>query len=156
MITTRKMTYRSVTDCLNDSDSRFSNYEDRLITFANWPNISVNPEDLASAGFYYVQQPDIVKCAFCHCEFYDWYEGDDPLHDHYKFAKYCELAKVLWKCRQVKYKALKSVKPKRRQSQQPKSSAIQVSPFFLIPILILLGCGIIQIYNIIKDFEQDV
>lgn len=37
----------------------------RLKTFKNWPNPNVSPSSLAKAGFFYLNQSDQVKCAYC-------------------------------------------------------------------------------------------
>ena len=94
------MSHPTVNMCLEseDYDDKYHNYEKRLITFLNWTN-PVNPEDLAHAGFYYTKRGDIVKCAFCQCEFHNWQTGDDPLEDHRRHARHCEFAEILWRCR---------------------------------------------------------
>ena len=37
----------------------------RLKTFENWPNKSVNPEDLANAGLLFTGSEDNAKCVYC-------------------------------------------------------------------------------------------
>ncbi|KAL6442673.1 hypothetical protein ACFW04_002645 [Cataglyphis niger] len=55
----------------------------RLQTFNNWPLTSIiRPEQLAAAGFYYLQYKDLVECAFCKGILMNWKAGDDPEHAH--------------------------------------------------------------------------
>ncbi|XP_050447704.1 E3 ubiquitin-protein ligase XIAP-like isoform X1 [Cataglyphis hispanica] len=55
----------------------------RLQTFDNWPLSSIiRPEQLAAAGFYYLQYKDLVECAFCKGILMNWKAGDDPEHAH--------------------------------------------------------------------------
>lgn len=52
----------NVSQRLMDPSSEYSTYAQRLQSFKNWPitNI-VHPEQLALAGFYYLQREDMVK-----------------------------------------------------------------------------------------------
>ncbi|CAH1183238.1 unnamed protein product [Phaedon cochleariae] len=64
-------------------------YEDRLITYRNWPNKEVTKEDLASAGFIYIGRNDVVCCPFCKVEGYCWQSGDNPMGDHRVWSPNC-------------------------------------------------------------------
>ena len=136
-------------DCGNDGTSLFRNFEDRLATYANWLG-KVNPEDLAYTGFYYTQKKDIVRCAFCFCEFHNWSEGDDPLEDHYKAVKYCELARVLWKCR--KFKQNKPRKEKRKT--KTKTLSCNLNQFFVLIIFVIFLSALFQNYEALKTSQQ--
>ncbi|XP_012264181.2 baculoviral IAP repeat-containing protein 7 [Athalia rosae] len=63
--------------------SEYRTEAQRLRSFVNWPvsNI-VTPESLAKAGFYYLQQADMVECAFCRGVVMKWELGDDPDREH--------------------------------------------------------------------------
>lgn len=74
------------------------NYEKRLLTFKNWTGV-INPEDLAKAGFYFTQYMDVCRCVYCLIEIFQWKEGDCPIEEHYKNARYCDLAHILYKCK---------------------------------------------------------
>ncbi|XP_015599777.1 baculoviral IAP repeat-containing protein 7-A [Cephus cinctus] len=55
----------------------------RLQSFTNWPIPSIiSPERLAKSGFYYLQQADVVECAFCRGVIRKWEAGDDPDRVH--------------------------------------------------------------------------
>ncbi|XP_012276923.1 baculoviral IAP repeat-containing protein 7-A isoform X2 [Orussus abietinus] len=57
--------------------------EQRLRSFENWPISSiVPPERLAESGFYYLQEADMVECAFCRGLVMKWEPGDDPDREH--------------------------------------------------------------------------
>ncbi|XP_036180474.1 baculoviral IAP repeat-containing protein 2 isoform X1 [Myotis myotis] len=63
----------------------------RLRTFMCWPsNVPVQPEQLASAGFYYVGRNDDVKCFCCDGGLRCWESGDDPWVEHAKWFPRCE------------------------------------------------------------------
>ncbi|OLY78374.1 Protein bir1 [Smittium mucronatum] len=79
-------------------------YENRYDSFisGNWPFLSnkeylAQPEFLASAGFYFVPQPDHpdnVKCAYCNKELDEWCSDDDPFVIHCRHSDTCIWAKV--------------------------------------------------------------
>ncbi|XP_037697153.1 baculoviral IAP repeat-containing protein 3 [Choloepus didactylus] len=63
----------------------------RFKTFLNWPsNVLVHPEQLASAGFYYMGHSDDVKCFCCDGGLRCWESGDDPWVEHAKWFPRCE------------------------------------------------------------------
>ncbi|XP_074160516.1 baculoviral IAP repeat-containing protein 2-like isoform X3 [Sminthopsis crassicaudata] len=63
----------------------------RMKTFVTWPpQIPVHPEQLASAGFYYVGCNDDVKCFCCDGGLRCWESGDDPWVEHAKWFPRCE------------------------------------------------------------------
>ncbi|PNJ86581.1 LOW QUALITY PROTEIN: BIRC3 isoform 6, partial [Pongo abelii] len=65
----------------------------RFKTFFNWPSsVLVNPEQLASAGFYYVGNSDDVKCFCCDGGLRCWESGDDPWVQHAKWFPRWSLA----------------------------------------------------------------
>lgn len=63
----------------------------RLGTFLAWPaSVPVGPQQLASAGFYYVGHSDDVKCFCCDGGLRCWEPGDDPWVEHAKWFPRCE------------------------------------------------------------------
>ncbi|XP_023565271.1 baculoviral IAP repeat-containing protein 3 isoform X2 [Octodon degus] len=63
----------------------------RFGTFSTWPSsVLVHPEQLASAGFYYVGHSDDVKCFCCDGGLRCWELGDDPWVEHAKWFPRCE------------------------------------------------------------------
>ncbi|XP_054448227.1 baculoviral IAP repeat-containing protein 3 [Pteronotus mesoamericanus] len=63
----------------------------RYRTFCNWPpSVPVHPEELASAGFYYMGYNDDVKCFCCDGGLRCWEPGDDPWVEHAKWFPSCE------------------------------------------------------------------
>lgn len=67
--------------------------ENRLETFFNWPIEFITPEQLAEAGFYYLQIADQVKCAFCGGIIGHWEVNDQPLQEHRKFFPDCPIVR---------------------------------------------------------------
>lgn len=63
--------------------------EERLKTFTNWPISFLRPVELARAGFYYLQQDDKVRCAFCRGVIHNWEPGDVPLQEHSRHFPCC-------------------------------------------------------------------
>ncbi|XP_035121075.2 baculoviral IAP repeat-containing protein 3 isoform X3 [Callithrix jacchus] len=73
------------------SNLSMQTYAARFKTFFNWPSsVLVNPEQLASAGFYYVGNSDDVKCFCCDGGLRCWESGDDPWVEHAKWFPRCE------------------------------------------------------------------
>ncbi|XP_043944902.1 baculoviral IAP repeat-containing protein 7 [Protopterus annectens] len=65
--------------------------ERRVATFSSWPQYAaVQPEQLATAGFFYTGQSDNVKCFFCDGGLRNWETGDDPWREHAKWFPRCE------------------------------------------------------------------
>ncbi|XP_040590710.1 baculoviral IAP repeat-containing protein 3 isoform X1 [Mesocricetus auratus] len=63
----------------------------RLRTFFSWPSRAlVDPQHLASAGFYYTGHSDDVKCFCCDGGLRCWESGDDPWVEHAKWFPRCE------------------------------------------------------------------
>lgn len=70
-------------------DQMYEN-SDRLKTFTNWPvTFIVTPKSLADAGFYYVQQGDKVRCAYCSVIIGQWEAGDNPMTEHRRHSPGC-------------------------------------------------------------------
>lgn len=62
----------------------------RLESFRNWPiGHVVTPQNLSEAGFYSIQQGDMVKCAFCNGIVGFWEIGDDPRSEHRRHFPQC-------------------------------------------------------------------
>lgn len=137
-------------DCCDDGLGLIQNFEDRLITFVSWHG-KVSAKDLAKAGFYFLQQPDVVKCAFCCCEFDNWKQGDDPLADHYKYAKYCKLAQVLWNSRQFKNLATESLNVNEKKYTMGKFNL-----FYVILTIMLFISGVFQLQESIKVIKREI
>lgn len=52
----------------------------------------MTPVSLARAGFYYYNQSDHVRCAWCQGVIAKWEQGDDPFVEHSKFFPSCPRA----------------------------------------------------------------
>ncbi|XP_055959270.1 E3 ubiquitin-protein ligase XIAP [Patella vulgata] len=63
----------------------------RVATFANWPRRSPLPskEQIAEAGFYYLDREDAVKCFFCGGVLKSWRDEDIPWKEHAKWFPKC-------------------------------------------------------------------
>ncbi|XP_012523341.1 putative inhibitor of apoptosis [Monomorium pharaonis] len=61
----------------------YGTFEQRLLSFENWPKTDViDPKALAKAGFYYLQNKDMVECAFCRGILMNWKYSEDPDKSH--------------------------------------------------------------------------
>lgn len=67
--------------------------ENRINTFNGWPLEFISPEQLATAGFYYLNIADQVKCAFCGGIIGQWEADDIPLLEHRKFFPDCPIVR---------------------------------------------------------------
>ncbi|XP_040832798.1 baculoviral IAP repeat-containing protein 2 [Ochotona curzoniae] len=73
------------------SNLSMQTHASRMRTFMYWPaSAPVRPEQLASAGFYYVGRNDDVKCFCCDGGLRCWESGDDPWVEHAKWFPRCE------------------------------------------------------------------
>ncbi|KAK8744295.1 hypothetical protein OTU49_000722 [Cherax quadricarinatus] len=61
----------------------------RRQTFANWTVAFIDPEQLARAGFFYLQTQDHVQCVFCQGIVGYWDPGDHPDLEHRKHFPNC-------------------------------------------------------------------
>ncbi|XP_023710490.2 baculoviral IAP repeat-containing protein 2 [Cryptotermes secundus] len=68
---------------------------DRRKTYERWVVPFMDPNRLAAAGFYYINQGDVVRCVFCGVEVGHWEEGDDPFRDHQRWAPSCGFVRGL-------------------------------------------------------------
>ena len=65
-------------------------YRDRVSTFQNWPiQLYQNKHAMASAGFYYTNNSDIVKCFSCGLQLGQWLKSDDVWKQHLKWSPHC-------------------------------------------------------------------
>lgn len=62
-----------------DPLKEYGTFAQRILSFKDWPKSRfVHPEQLALAGFYYLQSEDVVECVFCNGILMNWKPGDDP------------------------------------------------------------------------------
>ncbi|XP_051011847.1 baculoviral IAP repeat-containing protein 2 [Acomys russatus] len=81
----------SETQRLSISNLSMQTHSARMRTFVYWPSgVPVQPEQLASAGFYYADCNDHVKCFCCDGGLRCWESGDDPWVEHAKWFPRCE------------------------------------------------------------------
>lgn len=63
-------------------------------TFARWPKLYPNIEDLVNVGFYYTGVDDDVACISCGVTLNKWAPDDKPLEEHKKASPYCKLLNI--------------------------------------------------------------
>ena len=68
---------------------------DRRKTYESWSIRFMDPHRLSAAGFYYTNESDNVRCAFCSVEVGRWEEGDDPFRDHQRWSPSCPFVRGL-------------------------------------------------------------
>lgn len=78
-----------ITDISNSSPTDFITVDARLQTYRTWPNAEISKTNLASAGFIYTGQDDVVICPFCQVEGYHWEADDNPMEDHRVWSPNC-------------------------------------------------------------------
>ena len=55
---------------------------DRIATFKNWPYDFHDPKNLAKNGFYFIEEKEKIKCAFCGVIISKLDVNDDPVMKH--------------------------------------------------------------------------
>lgn len=83
--------YDIIVDEVDGADYRYE--AARLKSFNNWPVKYIKAEKLATAGYFYTGELDIVKCFSCGTETYKWMEGDDPMVDHKRQSPMCKFVR---------------------------------------------------------------
>jgi len=65
-------------------------YKNRLRTFNGvWKLQFITPNQMASAGLYYVGPQDRVRCTFCSIELDYWQHDNDPFVEHKRQSPHC-------------------------------------------------------------------
>lgn len=82
--------------CFETHTRVYTCFSDRLLSFKNWPGVQ-SPLSLASAGFFYINPDDDVKCFYCGIRISNWKPSDDPLSEHLRWSKDCVFANLLIK-----------------------------------------------------------
>ncbi|XP_053396732.1 baculoviral IAP repeat-containing protein 2-like [Mercenaria mercenaria] len=65
----------------------------RLLSFTNWCQDVMDPEQLAEAGFYYTDVQDCVRCFFCGGGMKNWENGDNAWIEHARWFPNCAYVK---------------------------------------------------------------
>ena len=72
----------------------YSSPEVRLSSFKNWRrHLMESKEELAEAGLYLVEPPDVLCCYSCHVELKDWVPGDTATDKHRMMSPHCSLVR---------------------------------------------------------------
>ncbi|CAG2184551.1 BIRC2_3 [Mytilus edulis] len=68
---------------LNYKHPEMETVTDRIDTFLTWPHKDIqDPRIVATAGFYYTMDHDIVRCFCCDLGLSEWDENDSPWTEH--------------------------------------------------------------------------
>ncbi|RWS07542.1 baculoviral IAP repeat-containing protein 2-like isoform X2 [Dinothrombium tinctorium] len=65
------------------------NKQKRLDSFKNWPISYISKEEMADAGFYYLNNSDRVRCFTCDGVIHEWEHGDIPIEEHKRHFPNC-------------------------------------------------------------------
>ncbi|XP_067664429.1 baculoviral IAP repeat-containing protein 8-like [Haliotis asinina] len=70
---------------------KYQTYSSRIESFVAWPirYVPKTPEQLASAGFFYIGSADRVTCFQCGITLRDWEEEHDPVAEHQRYSEHC-------------------------------------------------------------------
>ena len=81
----------------DEFSGRYSTYQDRMVTFYNWPKCLAGPkpDDLALAGFYYTGAGDIVRCFSCNILFKEWEPSNSATQEHLRWSPMCKFIKFV-------------------------------------------------------------
>ncbi|XP_046545356.1 baculoviral IAP repeat-containing protein 2-like [Haliotis rubra] len=71
---------------------KYQTYISRLDSYVAWPirYVPKTPEELASAGFFYIGSADRVTCFHCGITLRDWEAEHNPVAEHKRYAPKCE------------------------------------------------------------------
>lgn len=74
------------------TNQRQNTYEERYLTFINWPATAKRQDvnAFARAGFYYTGSGDNVECFCCGLKLGDWHESDSIIEHHKNYGADCE------------------------------------------------------------------
>ncbi|XP_046545287.1 E3 ubiquitin-protein ligase XIAP-like [Haliotis rubra] len=77
--------------------SHYQTYNSRVESFVSWPGryVPKTPEQLATAGFFYIGSADRVTCFQCGITLRDWGEEHDPAAEHQRYSEHCPFIKRL-------------------------------------------------------------
>lgn len=68
----------------------------RIRTFSQWPFSDIQtPTALATAGFYYLDFNDQVRCFHCNGGLRSWQKDDDPWFEHAKWFPKCQFVQLV-------------------------------------------------------------
>lgn len=74
---------------------KYSCLDARIRTFSHWPRSDIqHPEVLATAGFYYLDIDDQVRCFHCNGGLRSWQKEDDPWYEHAKWFPKCQFVQL--------------------------------------------------------------
>ena len=82
--------------CTNPVNPHMRSIQSRLNTFnehiSAWPQhrLAATPQDMATAGLYYLGTNDRVKCFYCNGGLQNWDRYDTPWFEHAKWFPQCE------------------------------------------------------------------
>ncbi|CAK8693020.1 unnamed protein product [Clavelina lepadiformis] len=77
--------------CLNPWTPAMATFDARYRTFSNWPDhIRATKQELADAGFIYLNKGDRTKCFYCNGGLQFWSYNEEPWFEHAKWYPNCE------------------------------------------------------------------
>ncbi len=80
----------------SNSSTDWTSFENRLNSFINWPRqMKQKPEDMARAGFIYLNVGDTCKCFSCNVQVKSWESTDDPFGEHSRWSRDCNYLKMV-------------------------------------------------------------
>ncbi|XP_046582224.1 putative inhibitor of apoptosis [Haliotis rubra] len=84
--------YRKLGQTPPPKHPKYQSQQARLDSFVDWPRryVPKTPEELASAGFFYIGSADRVTCFQCGITLRDWEEEHDPVAEHQKYSEHCQ------------------------------------------------------------------
>ncbi|XP_046582213.1 putative inhibitor of apoptosis [Haliotis rubra] len=84
--------YRKLGQTPPPKHPKYQSLQARLDSFVDWPRryVPKTPEELASAGFFYIGSADRVTCFQCGITLRDWEEEHDPVAEHQRYSEHCQ------------------------------------------------------------------
>jgi len=92
----QRPSHRQQPNCKSMPTLNMKSEADRRKTYKDWHVSFMDKNHLAAAGFYYTNWSDIVCCAFCGVEVWQWEKGDNAIADHRRWSPSCGFIKGLF------------------------------------------------------------
>lgn len=108
---------------------KYLSLDARIRTFSRWPRSDIQqPEVLATAGFYYCDIDDQVRCFHCNGGLRSWQQEDDPWFEHARWFPKCQFVELVKGAQYIADVQGQTVRPTldEAMSSEPVQKALQM------------------------------
>lgn len=95
-IASKEITNIGILPIQQSKHDQFASLDVRIRSFEHWPKSDIQaPDVLATAGFYYLNEGDHVRCFHCSGGLRSWQQEDDPWEEHAKWFPKCPFLELV-------------------------------------------------------------